>query len=83
MQVQARGVCHIDLHYREGGINDEVPFLLGYEAVGIVESVGDGVTGVAPGDFVILNWRPSAVRAGLAARAGLGTASPPTTPRSG
>jgi S-(hydroxymethyl)mycothiol dehydrogenase len=55
--VQACGVCHTDLHYREGGINDEFPFLLGHEAAGIVESVGDGVTAVAPGDFVILNWR--------------------------
>jgi S-(hydroxymethyl)mycothiol dehydrogenase len=57
VQVQACGVCHTDLHYREGGINDEFPFLLGHEAAGIVESVGDGVTDVAAGDFVILNWR--------------------------
>jgi S-(hydroxymethyl)mycothiol dehydrogenase len=57
VKVQACGVCHTDLHYREGGINDEFPFLLGHEAAGIVESVGAGVTEVAPGDFVILNWR--------------------------
>src|SRR4051794_38506739 len=55
--VQACGVCHTDLHYREGGINDEFPFLLGHEAAGLVERVGDGVIEVAPGDFVILNWR--------------------------
>lgn len=55
--VQACGVCHTDLHYREGGINDEFPFLLGHEAAGIVESVGEGVTEVAAGDYVILNWR--------------------------
>ncbi len=55
--VQACGVCHTDLHYRDGGINDEFPFLLGHEASGVVESVGEGVTEVAPGDFVILNWR--------------------------
>jgi S-(hydroxymethyl)mycothiol dehydrogenase len=55
--VKACGVCHTDLHYREGGINDDYPFLLGHEAAGIVESVGSDVTGVAPGDFVILNWR--------------------------
>jgi len=55
--IQACGVCHTDLHYREGGINDEFPFLLGHEAAGVVESVGDGVTDVAEGDFVILNWR--------------------------
>ena len=57
VQVQACGVCHTDLHYREGGINDEFPFLLGHEAAGVVEAVGEGVDTVAPGDFVILNWR--------------------------
>jgi S-(hydroxymethyl)mycothiol dehydrogenase len=55
--IKACGVCHTDLHYREGGINDDFPFLLGHEAAGIVEAVGPGVTEVAPGDFVILNWR--------------------------
>ena len=57
VQVQACGVCHTDLHYREGGINDEFPFLLGHEAAGVVESVGEGVTDVEAGDFVVLNWR--------------------------
>jgi S-(hydroxymethyl)mycothiol dehydrogenase len=57
VQVQACGVCHTDLHYREGGINDDFPFLLGHEAAGVVESVGEGVTEVVPGDFVVLNWR--------------------------
>ncbi|MFC3984051.1 S-(hydroxymethyl)mycothiol dehydrogenase [Streptosporangium jomthongense] len=57
VNVQACGVCHTDLHYREGGINDEFPFLLGHEAAGVVEAVGEGVTDVAPGDYVILNWR--------------------------
>jgi S-(hydroxymethyl)mycothiol dehydrogenase len=55
--VQACGVCHTDLHYREGGINDDFPFLLGHEAAGVVEAVGPDVVDVAPGDFVILNWR--------------------------
>jgi len=55
--VQACGVCHTDLHYREGGINDDFPFLLGHEAAGVVEAVGEGVTSVAVGDFVVLNWR--------------------------
>jgi S-(hydroxymethyl)mycothiol dehydrogenase len=57
VDVIACGVCHTDLTYREGGINDEYPFLLGHEAAGTVEAVGPGVTSVAPGDFVILNWR--------------------------
>src|SRR5262245_21540119 len=55
--IQACGVCHTDLHYREGGINDDFPFLLGHEAAGVVESVGEGVTNVKPGDYVILNRR--------------------------
>jgi len=57
VRVQACGVCHTDLHYREGGINDDFPFLLGHEAAGVVESVGEGVTDLEPGDFVVLNWR--------------------------
>jgi S-(hydroxymethyl)mycothiol dehydrogenase len=55
--VRACGVCHTDLHYKQGGISDDFPFLLGHEAAGVVEAVGDGVTEVGPGDFVILNWR--------------------------
>ena len=57
VKIDACGVCHTDLHYREGGIGDNFPYLLGHEAAGVVESVGAGVTDVAPGDFVILNWR--------------------------
>jgi S-(hydroxymethyl)mycothiol dehydrogenase len=57
VRVQACGVCHTDLHYREGGIGDDFPYLLGHEAAGTVEAVGDGVTDVSPGDYVILNWR--------------------------
>ena len=55
--IAACGVCHTDLTYRDGGINDEYPFLLGHEAAGVVESVGINVTAVTPGDFVVLNWR--------------------------
>jgi len=57
VDVQACGVCHTDLHYREGAINDEFPFLLGHEAAGVVSQVGTGVSNVKEGDFVILNWR--------------------------
>ncbi|MFI9646433.1 S-(hydroxymethyl)mycothiol dehydrogenase [Streptomyces sp. NPDC052040] len=57
VRIQACGVCHTDLHYKQGGITDDFPFLLGHEAAGVVESVGEGVTDVAPGDFVVLNWR--------------------------
>ena len=55
--IQACGVCHTDLHYREGGIGDDFPYLLGHEAAGVVEAVGPDVVGLAPGDYVILNWR--------------------------
>ncbi|MCD0449994.1 S-(hydroxymethyl)mycothiol dehydrogenase [Actinocorallia sp. API 0066] len=57
VRVRACGVCHTDLHYKQGGIGEDFPYLLGHEAAGIVESVGAGVTEVAPGDFVVLNWR--------------------------
>ena len=57
VKVQACGVCHTDLHYREGGIGEDFPYLLGHEAAGVVEAVGEGVTGLSAGDFVTLNWR--------------------------
>jgi S-(hydroxymethyl)mycothiol dehydrogenase len=57
VRIQACGVCHTDLTYRDGGINDEFPFLLGHEAAGVVESAGGAVTHVEVGDFVVLNWR--------------------------
>jgi S-(hydroxymethyl)mycothiol dehydrogenase len=57
VRVQACGVCHTDLHYRQGAINDQFPFLLGHEAAGVVEAVGADVTGLEAGDFVILAWR--------------------------
>ncbi|MFC9490401.1 S-(hydroxymethyl)mycothiol dehydrogenase, partial [Streptomyces hydrogenans] len=56
-RIQACGVCHTDLHYKQGGIGDEFPYLLGHEASGVVESIGEGVVEVAVGDFVVLNWR--------------------------
>jgi S-(hydroxymethyl)mycothiol dehydrogenase len=57
VRIQACGVCHTDLAYRDGGIGDNYPYLLGHEASGIVETVGSEVTHVAEGDFVVLNWR--------------------------
>src|ERR1700677_1682469 len=57
VRVQACGVCHTDLHYKLGGIGDDFPYLLGHEAAGVVEEVGENVPEVSPGDFVILNWR--------------------------
>ena len=57
VRIQACGVCHTDLHYRDGGITDDFPFLLGHEAAGIVEAVGPDVVSPTPGQFVVLNWR--------------------------
>jgi S-(hydroxymethyl)mycothiol dehydrogenase len=57
VSVQACGVCHTDLHYREGAINDDFPFLLGHEAAGTVDAVGPDVTAVVPGDYVVIAWR--------------------------
>ncbi|MFV0317105.1 MAG: S-(hydroxymethyl)mycothiol dehydrogenase, partial [Microthrixaceae bacterium] len=57
VDVAACGVCHTDLHYVQGGISDDFPFLLGHEAAGTVAEVGPGVTEVSPGDYVVLNWR--------------------------
>ena len=59
VKVLSCGVCHTDLHYREGGINDDFPFLLGHEASGVVEAVGPDVTSVAPGDHVVLTPLPA------------------------
>jgi S-(hydroxymethyl)mycothiol dehydrogenase len=68
VKVRACGVCHTDLHYREGGINDDFPFLLGHEAAGDVEAVGEGVANVAPGDRVIIAWRAPCGRCRSCAR---------------
>ncbi|AXG81068.1 S-(hydroxymethyl)mycothiol dehydrogenase [Streptomyces paludis] len=59
VSVQSCGVCRTDLRYREGAVGggDGFPYLLGHEAAGTVESVGEGVTGLVPGDSVVLAWR--------------------------
>lgn len=58
VRVQAAGVCHSDLHYMTGDIPSRLPVVLGHEGAGVVERVGPGVTRVAPGDTVVLMWRP-------------------------
>ncbi|MGH8989692.1 MAG: S-(hydroxymethyl)mycothiol dehydrogenase [Acidimicrobiales bacterium] len=57
VEVRACGVCHTDLHYREGAINDDFPFLLGHEAAGFVRELGVGVDHLSPGDYVVVAWR--------------------------
>lgn len=82
VNVQACGVCHTDLHYRQGAITDDFPFLLGHEAAGTIEAVGDGVTDLVPGDYVVLAWRAPAEPVAPVAVAAPGTASTPVTPPS-
>ena len=57
VDVLTCGVCQTDLHYKVGAVGDDYPYLLGHEASGVVTAVGEGVTEVAVGDKVILNWR--------------------------
>src|SRR5690606_18401309 len=59
VRLAAAGVCHSDLSLTDGTMRLPVPAVLGHEGAGTVVSVGEGVTGVAPGDEVVLNWAPS------------------------
>lgn len=59
VRLAAAGVCHSDLSLSNGTMRVSVPAVLGHEGAGTVVSVGDGVTHVAPGDGVVLNWAPS------------------------
>lgn len=57
VRIQASGVCHTDLLYKQGKIGNDFPYLLGHEGSGIVEEVGEGVTTLEVGDYVVLAWR--------------------------
>ena len=57
VRIQASGVCHTDLLYKQGKIGNDFPYLLGHEGSGIVEAVGEGVSTPTVGDYVILAWR--------------------------
>ncbi|MFZ3556410.1 Zn-dependent alcohol dehydrogenase [Streptomyces sp. BH055] len=59
VRLAAAGVCHSDLSLANGTMRVPVPAVLGHEGAGTVVSVGEGVTHVAPGDGVVLNWAPS------------------------
>ncbi|CAL9285155.1 zinc-binding dehydrogenase [Streptomyces sp. NPDC095602] len=59
VRLAAAGVCHSDLSLSDGTMRVPVPAVLGHEGAGTVVSVGEGVTHVAPGDGVVLNWAPS------------------------
>ncbi|TPQ18900.1 Zn-dependent alcohol dehydrogenase [Streptomyces sporangiiformans] len=59
VRLAAAGVCHSDLSLSNGTMRVPVPAVLGHEGAGTVVSVGEGVTHVAPGTDVVLNWAPS------------------------
>ncbi|MGV9558015.1 Zn-dependent alcohol dehydrogenase [Streptomyces sp. NPDC003401] len=59
VRLAAAGVCHSDLSLSDGTMRVPVPAVLGHEGAGTVVSVGEGVTGLVPGDGVVLNWAPS------------------------
>ncbi len=58
VSLKAVGVCHSDYHYMVGDLTCRLPIVLGHEGAGEVITVGGGVTRVAPGDSVVLMWRP-------------------------
>lgn len=58
LRMTAAGVCHSDLSVVDGNRPRPVPMLLGHEGAGIVEEVGDGVTGLEPGDHVVTVFLP-------------------------
>lgn len=58
VRLSAVGVCHSDWHLVTGATKHPMPVVAGHEGAGIVEALGDGVTGLAPGDHVILSWAP-------------------------
>jgi S-(hydroxymethyl)mycothiol dehydrogenase len=58
VRVEACGVCHSDLHVKQtNGWVYPFPILLGHEAAGVVEAVGEGVESVAEGDRVVIAWK--------------------------
>ncbi|MFJ7770273.1 Zn-dependent alcohol dehydrogenase [Streptomyces sp. NPDC097107] len=59
VKLAAAGVCHSDLSLSNGTMRVPLPAVLGHEGAGTVLAVGEGVTRVAPGDDVVLNWAPS------------------------
>jgi S-(hydroxymethyl)glutathione dehydrogenase/alcohol dehydrogenase len=58
VRIVASGVCHSDLSVVRGTFPFIFPTVLGHEGSGVVESVGEAVTRVAPGDHVVLTWMP-------------------------
>ena len=63
VRIAAAGVCHSDLSLARGTLKiPALPVVLGHEGAGLVVAVGPDVTGLEPGDPVVLNWSPSCGR---------------------
>jgi S-(hydroxymethyl)glutathione dehydrogenase/alcohol dehydrogenase len=58
VRIRAAGLCHTDLEVIEGSLRYPLPIVLGHEAAGVVEQVGDAARGVKRGDHVVLSWNP-------------------------
>ncbi len=59
VRLAATGICASDWHTLTGAIPSPTPSVLGHEGAGVVQSVGESVRSVAPGDHVVLSWIPS------------------------
>jgi S-(hydroxymethyl)glutathione dehydrogenase/alcohol dehydrogenase len=58
VQMGASGVCHSDLSMQNGTMLTPTPIVLGHEGAGVIESVGPDVTGLEPGDHIVISWVP-------------------------
>ncbi|HVM68580.1 MAG TPA: zinc-binding dehydrogenase [Gaiellaceae bacterium] len=68
VRMGAVGICGTDLHSYVGEWDRPTPLVLGHEGAGVVEAVGDAVTGVGPGDRVVLSWAPACGTCGACLR---------------
>jgi S-(hydroxymethyl)glutathione dehydrogenase/alcohol dehydrogenase len=59
IRAEACGICRSDLHAIDGGESVRFPAVLGHEAAGVVEAIGNGVKQLAIGDQVVLSWTPA------------------------
>lgn len=56
VRIRACGVCHTDMVMRDGHLPIPLPGILGHEGAGVVDAVGPDITGIAPGDHVLLSF---------------------------
>ncbi len=56
LKMECCGVCHTDLHVKNGDFGDKTGVILGHEGIGVVAEVGPGVTSLKPGDRASVAW---------------------------